>query len=504
MILAHCLVCSMNAQTYWSKRYDLDRGNDYGTSVIITLQGDILVQVKGFCEINMRECDGILRLDTDGHLLARMIVYDTLDAEHIQGMFYFNDTVYYNLTYYSATDLQYTVLLFDLEGNELGRHDYYHPTQNVAWSRSITGNAETIFVNFAYRDTLTGRGREKARAYDRSWNVLWEAEMFNTYPMPLWCETQATPDGGLVAVYSSWSIEDYNPRICTIEKYDVDGKMEWQTILSGWGKFSSSLVRIDNHPDGGYVGLWHKDSTNLFTSEIPVVVFKLDAEGNIEWERFNLYEQFRLYDVFATRSGKIIGCGYAEQWPWDHELEIYVSTFLICFDAAGERLWERNIFEENLGTRQHELYAGAELPNGDLVFTGLLSDTIWGTPDDPTPDNVWVVKVDSMGCFEPGCDEWQTVAIKDHQRKEKKEQSFVAYPNPASDYVVLGAVLGAHIRPGAYTLLLHDMQGHLLSRQQFDPLRITQIDTRHLASGQYVITVLRDGIHEQTLMVVRL
>lgn len=500
IVFSILLLNEMGAQTYWSKRYDLDQGNDYGTQVV-DHDGKLLILVKALCEYNTRFCGGIVSIDYDGTELWKTVYYDTLETNYDEAMVVHRDTIIVNMNYWDVGDKNYALIFFDLDGHEVRRIDYYYPgLQYHHWARGLTSYGDRVFACFVHRTSLQMPAREIIHAYDGGWNFLWEASVPNTFENPEWSDLEATPDGGFVIGYASWQ-NGTRERMATIEKYDADGGMEWQTPLSRRGSYDSDWVKLDLHPDGGYVGIWRLDTFAAYIAHLPPIVFKLDGVGNIEWERIDFYEQVYLYDLIAARNGDLIGCGLAEDWLWTNDDPEYRVAYIVRYNAQGEKIWDRRIVEENDGAYFYELYGGVELDNGDLVFTGIMWDTIYGTPDDPTPDNVWVIKVDSMGCFTPGCDEWQYVSVEDVRGVEKKERSFVAYPNPALDFVVLGAVLGAQIRPGAYTLLLHDLQGHLLYQQQFDPLRIVQIDTGHLVPGQYVITVLRDGVHEQTLSI---
>lgn len=332
--------------------------------------------------------------------------------------------------------------------------------------------------------------------------TLWERQVPNTYPNLLWCDTDATPDGEVVAIYSSWKSPASDHGICTIEKYDAEGDLEWTTVLPHEYNSFSKWVKIDHHPDGGYVGTWKIDTFGLFIWTQPNIVFKLDAAGQVEWERVEYHEQYNFWGLFAAQNGDIIGCGVAQDFFNDTiEGDEYTAGFVARFKPNGELRWKRKIFDHTDSGYRHQFFNGAEMSNGDLVFTGEMRDSL---PDDPYPWNVWLVRLDSNGCFAPGCGEEQhLVAAKEPQQQAAAEQIFVLFPNPFSEQITLAAVLGAHIPPGEYRAVLCDMQGRAVRQRMFNPNLLTDFDVGDVPPGAYSLVVFRDGLPVQTLKAVK-
>jgi hypothetical protein len=271
--------------------------------------------------------------------------------------------------------------------------------------------------------------------------------------------------------------------------------MEWQRDLPYLGDFED-WMKIDLHPDGGYVGFWWYDTFGLQINPQPNIVFKLDQEGEIEWQRVeDYYEIFELYDLFSTQSGDIVACGTARYWPWGPPKgPEYRGAFLIKYNAEGERIWDRKILLDSTVYNQ-ALYGGTELLNGDLVFTGQVCDTEFGSPEDPTPCNIWVIKVDSLGCLEPDCGEFQNITTAYDILHKVHEDIFAVYPNPAHGEITIGARLGAYVPHGRYSLNLFDMYGNLSLAKKFNPLILTNLDVSNFAAGIYYLTILLDDRH---------
>ncbi|HLF65465.1 MAG TPA: T9SS type A sorting domain-containing protein [Saprospiraceae bacterium] len=484
----------ISQERYWNKKYDLDGGNDWGGT--IKVHGDqMIIAVNGFCEENNRNCAGLISVDTSGAVNWTTILYDSLTFNYLEAILLIADTVYANMNYRDIDSLQFTVVRIDTDtGGVMDRHDYFKETtlSGNYVARGITGYQDRFFVAFGVITDGSVPSRHFIRGYDLSWNTLLEVSIPNTYENPAWYDIQATPDGGVVAAYTAWQ-SSTGDRLGTIEKYDSSGAMEWQTNLPYLGDFED-WMRIDLHPDGGYVGFWWYDTFGLQINPQPNIVFKLDQEGDIEWQRVeDFYEMFELYDLFSARNGDLVACGTARYWPFGPPKgPKYEGAFLIRYNAEGERLWDRKILVDS-SVYWRALYGGAELANGDLVFTGEICDTTFGIPDDPTPCNIWVIKVDSMGCFEQDCGEFQHITSRIDILEKDHRDIFAVYPNPASDEITIGARLGAYVPHGRYSMHLYDMYGNLSFSQEFDPLMIAYLDVSHYSAGMYYMTIIRNG-----------
>ena len=108
----------------------------------------------------------------------------------------------------------------------------------------------------------------------------------------------------------------------------------------------------------------------------------------------------------------------------------------------GELKWERRIIDSRFLEIPFGAYfnGGLELDNGDLVFTGVVQDTM---PAGSSPvinnSDVWVVRTDSMGCLIPGCgNELQIVtATQDIDVAPRSQPAYLLSPNPAPSHITL-------------------------------------------------------------------
>jgi hypothetical protein len=72
------------SQEYWSKRFDIEMGNEYGSQVIVRDDG-FLVFMRGFCGLNNPEfCYGIIKFDLAGEKQWQSLMYDTIGPDFCQ------------------------------------------------------------------------------------------------------------------------------------------------------------------------------------------------------------------------------------------------------------------------------------------------------------------------------------------------------------------------------------------------------------------------------------
>jgi hypothetical protein len=431
-------------------------------------------------------------------------MYDTIGPESYQPMAIRNDTIFVNVQY--KTIQACSVLSYDLQGNYLGRYDYWHPSMLGRFiSRKLESSGDRLFVNFSYDDTLDTKNKDKIRAYDPSWNQLWEVKLPNNieYPRLLYVDMDACADGGIITLCVSRKA--YDERVCSIQKLDPDGNPEWTTMLDGMYEAWSYPATIHAHPDGGYMGHWQIGTGDFWSYEYPDMWFKLDANGQIEWQRIDdaVHNMRNFTGTFVAKNGDLIGCGSAQDSPYDtiDESDRYFAH-ISRIKPDGESRWERKIYHLKEGGYYPWLYHGAEMENGDLIFTGYVWDTIQ-TPENPSWDDLWLLKLDSNGCLEPGCDFNQYILPVSEPALSVPLDVFRAFPNPFVTQFSLAAVLGKHIPSGDYRMVLYDAAGRAVIQQTFSPNLLTRVETPQLPSGLYSLVIFRNGMEFQALKMVK-
>jgi len=485
----------LNAQQYWSRRYDFDAGNDYGTSAI-ALQDGLIVPSKSFCEGNTRNCTGMIKVDYQGNLLWRTIIYDTLAYQHFDAIAVRNDTLFMNASYLYAEDGTDLMLLeFDLAGTLIGQFSYEHPhPSQTSLSKEVIVNQDRMYVSFSYYDTAQFKAKGKIRAYDNNWNQLWELVPSSYSDDFRFISMEPTPDTGVVVISSSIKSGDV---YVSVVRLDKNGQELWVRHLPyGFGPFGTNVL-ITPHPDGSCFGIWSIDywEGSLLTP-YPDLFFKLDASGNLVWQKI-INEAQNFSDVFVASNGDVVACGYSQT---EIPGEVPVTTgYVNRMDTNGETIWERRFLDLTDSGIYGNFEFGLELDNDDLVFGGKHIDT-FPSPTSPDISNIWIVKVDSNGCFTPDCTDLFQVIVPTIEPQRTTFDVFAAFPNPFTNKLLLGTQLGQTLPTGKYYALIYDFQGHIVHPMKtVQPDDLTEFELNNQPAGMYIVQLFLDGKPLQTI-----
>lgn len=145
-------------------------------------------------------------------------------------------------------------------------------------------------------------------------------------------------------------------------------------------------------------------------------------------------------------------------------------------------LWKREYRASPPESLIHDLfYEGAIMPDKSFVLCGLA----FGPLEDSTNQNAWVVRVDSLGCLEPGCD--STVAVQGPNQEE--DVGLRLSPNPTGGEVRLALTDAEAVLLG---LRLLDIQGRVIQDIQFlrsAGWRACVLNLAEQPAGVYIVQV---------------
>ncbi len=148
-----------------------------------------------------------------------------------------------------------------------------------------------------------------------------------------------------------------------------------------------------------------------------------------------------------------------------------------------EVLWKREYRVSPPESTEHEIfYEGVEMPDHGFVLCG----GAYGPLEDSTYQNAWVIRVDSLGCLEPGCQ--LNSAVEDPPAPEQ-DIGITLSPNPTIGQARLTLAHEGAVLLGMRVL---DVQGRVVSDMQFlrsAGWRECAVDLGGESSGVYVVQV---------------
>jgi hypothetical protein len=159
-----------------------------------------------------------------------------------------------------------------------------------------------------------------------------------------------------------------------------------------------------------------------------------------------------------------------------------VSGYICRINDAGEMLWQRRIADPmhcNTPSCFNFIERGYEAPNGDLLFTGRIRDTLNG-------GDIWILKTDANGCLEPDCGEVQFAndPLLATERPMVPQLGLSVFPNPAREQCTITAAAGANpFQRG--TLVVYGVDGRI---QQTAAIQLPYtLSTGDFPAGLYTV-----------------
>jgi len=265
----------------------------------------------------------------------------------------------------------------DVSGNKTapsyGQYDFYAVKLdifgNVEWEKSYGGDQREQM----YRAEQTADGG---------------------YIMGGWSESE--PSGNKTAPL-------YGERDCWVIKTDADGEIEWQTTVGGdvndyiftLHQLSDGGYIFGGFSDSNLSGTKTEPNLGLFD----YYIFKLDADGNLVWQNtLGGPGDEKLHAIVETQDGGFI-CGGTSETDTSADksaaligLEDY---WVLKLDAWGNIEWDRTYG----GFDVEELFDIQQDTEGNYIIAGFTTSSMTGDVTEPIigMQDGWAVKLDNSG-----------------------------------------------------------------------------------------------------------
>ena len=290
---------------------------------------------------------------------------------------------------------------------------------------------------------------------------------------------ETTDKGFLLGCYS-WDY--YNASYSGdpwVLKLDSLGNHEWSRKFGGSNQDGAAHVALAN--DSNYIVAY---SYAYYTmpqagSNLKINVLKLDKNGNTIWDK--------QYDsVWASRfpnmvkvltNGEIIVIGVTDFWDG---INYFGASWVLKLKPNGDSVYFRKICKFNdEHTSMNTAYDFCINNDFSIVICGVVKQ-------DTSYDNLWLVKMDSNGCLQPGCDPTGIKGIG-HLPLDK----LMVFPNPTTNQTTIS--YPQLINEGE--LQIYNTMGQLVYEEKLVKASSkNEINTQNFKAGLYKVIVREKGI----------
>jgi hypothetical protein len=292
---------------------------------------------------------------------------------------------------------------------------------------------------------------------------------------------ETTLDGGFILGGESDSYGDGSDDIYVM-KLNSKGVLEWDATFGNEKNDAGRALQISSGEYivvGGVVPVGNSNSKGYMA--------KLDANGGLLWEKYygydDIYSDAIGHKTIELDNGDLIITGVT----YDREGLNRPLGWLLKVNAQGDSLWSRVL---RIRDRDHYLVDMKQTNDGGFILGGyVFSSSTGGDTQD-----LWVIKVDSMGCDVAHCvtginnplgASWGSVSV---------------YPNPAFDYLTFDIDYSLYNNP---EVMMYDSFGKLVLKQKLNN-SVTTIDISLLQKGVYFYRFIADGEQLSTEKIVKL
>ena len=307
---------------------------------------------------------------------------------------------------------------------------------------------DTIYLIGATRDTIGDEVHLYLVAMDTLGSTLWEQKIGNGVNAEFGLNVDHFTYGNLLL---SGSVDYDDTGMVT------DGKI-YKTNRNGDPYFSKTYgtpfddshqyAKVSNNNKSILVQQAIDTIINMGDVEYPRFVGKMDTSGNYVWRTFlNKPIFLDLWNFWENGDGTIVVCGTTKPDSLEN-----LHGYITKLDSNGVVLWERTYTTDNYYDAY--FFDVQQTPDKGFIISGSAVGDILGEAN----QQMWLVKLDSMGCLEPGCADTFTSITS----ILSSNAVFNIFPNP----VINSAILEIHIpldfqiiKSEKLTLEIFDMSG---------------------------------------------
>ncbi len=410
----------IKSQNTYNIVIDTDNGADWGVSLLIEDDSIILLGTtdklaNGFYR------DGVFfrKLDLEGNIFREKLIDDScvLYTVGYPGNLYKSEEDYLCCGTNQFCDTVFTggsgshgiIYKFDSGGDTIWTKKFIGNGFTIMHKGVLTLNNDFLIIGET-RDTVYTDKKFYIVKVDTTGQIIWEKK-FSYYYLNYGFSIDSYVNGDFIIGGLTDPTTNLTEGDGYLAKLDSSGSLIWQKKIGTPDDDNGCIARITIDQQNIY--LQHSIDTIVSIGDAPMpdYVGKLDNNGNFIWRTFfNGPFKQDIWGIREMENKSIVVVGIKDVD------EVSQGRGFICkLDSNGVKLWERTYYTRT--DRENYFTDVAKVSDGGYIVTG----SAWSATD----QDVWLVRLDSMGCLEPGCDivDVPTITVNN-------TTLFNFYPNP--------------------------------------------------------------------------
>ncbi len=390
----------------------------------------------GFIVVNAHDCAGqdvivcgtVSRIDKNGDILW-FKQYDYYPHSS-NSLLIHNDKIYLSGTT-NQGEQQYFVYCLNMDGHILWEREYGSPTKGELGSLLFyTSNGEIMLTGIRKPTNSLQKQEAYLMTLDLDWNVIDEHayDLQNAQTL-VWSSIETT-NGQRLFSYKScpWAcVLDRNGGVASV---DTAGNLLWNNAFPI--VFEPDRPKVIQTDSSTLAVNFTKDTVSMNTVLTPPVLMYMDLSGNIT-SKYSFYNNIdkKVADISPVWEKGLVGAGRADLgYTGSSTMSV---GWAFRFDENRELIWQRYFADTTQKGKDFSLDNIIPTKDGGFIAVGNGVNNMTGV----TERHNWILKLDAMGCVEPGCGDTSFVTTASSEPVFLKGKDIKIYPNPADTYVNL-------------------------------------------------------------------
>ena len=459
-----------NAQVYFNNVYDFNEEQQFAKGVEIGNDSNYIILTATNDIFNIYQGLLLMEINQTGSLVSQVYHYDSVlnyfqelsgSLYKLSSNFFYSGGSYHNQI---TADANVILIFYNAELDTFSIVEYPSNTYDVCTSSSPTKDKGIVMIGQTATSATSGNPDWIIYRVDSNYNLLWT----KTYGSGLYdLGVEIFEDANKNIIASGIKNLTISNETTWILKLDSDGNLidqkefDFDPYRCTEGRFT---FLNENYLMCGCLDTVY----NVNDNPHPVYVARLDTNFNVVWRSdFHGPEVRAISHVRQLSDSSIVFIGEKGN------LGDVPLGWIVKLDKNGNTLWERTYYK----SQTIDNYFADFQQTYDKGFI------VTGSAFGPTQD-VWLVKLDSMGCLDPNDCTFNTGTIEVGQ----EAISFNVFPNPASSY--LNLLYNIPVTATDAVISMNDLSGRLINQLQANPsTNETIVDVSQWNNGMYLCTL---------------